>query len=253
MAVGKGFIGPQSLNLYFCSTSLSVLLLNKCLIRTLPKVPNLWQGQSKQMLGENTILATDSVHVIPGANAVLELIAKAQFASPAAYRLRLQAERRLKLADAEDRYRLRTELELVTTQVIVQPKLTLDVQIVDRGTFVQRRIVWDPLLHCIEPLRCDVCGLPGMRLHLCNGGHLAHSDCLLEQQCVDCKRVYCRLCQEQMSTCVVCGRPTCLSSLNTCSECGRGTCREHRWLCHADDGMPIKVSEPSSDLDRKGP
>ena len=93
MAVGKGFIGPQSLNLYFCSTSLSVLLLNKCLIRTLPKVPNLWQGQSKQMLGENTILATDSVHVIPGANAVLELIAKAQFASPAAYRLRLQAER----------------------------------------------------------------------------------------------------------------------------------------------------------------
>ena len=205
------------------------------------------------MLGENTILATDSVHVIPGANAVLELIAKAQFASPAAYRLRLQAERRLKLADAEDRYRLRTELELVTTQVIVQPKLTLDVQIVDRGTFVQRRIVWDPLLHCIEPLRCDVCGLPGMRLHLCNGGHLAHSDCLLEQQCVNCKRVYCRLCQEQMSTCVVCGRPVCLISLNICSECGRGTCREHRWLCHADDGMPIKVSEPSSDLDRKGP
>ena len=47
----------------------------------------------RQMPDENTRLTIDNVHVIPGAKAVLELIAKAQFASPAEHRLRLQVER----------------------------------------------------------------------------------------------------------------------------------------------------------------
>lgn len=155
----------------------------------------------------------------------------------------VQAERQLKLADAEARYRLRVDLELITAQVIVQPKVMLVVQIENRTAAVQRLVVWDPLLHSIEPLMCDVCGKPGLSLHLCTGAHLAHTGCLLEHQCVDCKRVYCRLCQRHVEACVVCERAVCVHSLNKCGECGRGTCREHVGMCHAADGEPVKLAQ----------
>ena len=144
------------------------------------------------------------------------------------------AERELKLADAEARYRLRTDVELITVEVVVQPKIMLNVLVQDRRTTVQRRLVWDPLLHRIEPLPCDVCGLPGQTLWLCSGGHLVHDGCRLDRQCIDCKRVYCRLCEGHMKQCVVCGQPVCSGSLNKCPKCGRGTCRQHVGLCHAE-------------------
>lgn len=158
-----------------------------------------------------------------------------------------QAERELKLADAEARYRLRIDLELVTAQVVAEPKLELLVQIANRNTAIQRRVVWDPLLRAIEPLRCDVCGQPGLSLQLCSGGHLVHAECLLERQCTDCKRVYCRLCQEEMQACAVCGRPVCRTSLNRCGICGRGTCHEHTGLCHAADGAPAAIAPPAAE------
>jgi hypothetical protein len=61
-----------------------------------------------------------------------------------------------------------------------------------------------------------------------------------DQQCVDCKRVFCRLCADQVQSCVVCERPVCRPSLNHCAECGRDTCHEHVGLCHADEGSPLK-------------
>lgn len=155
-----------------------------------------------------------------------------------------QAEREAKLADVEAKYRLRVELELINLQVIVQPKILLPVRIGNRAVKIERTSVWDPLLRRIEPLTCDVCGRPATRLTLCNGGHLAHEDCLLPEQCVDCKRVYCRLCADQMGHCVVCERPVCAHSLNRCSVCGRDTCREHVGLCHAADGQPAQLPPP---------
>jgi hypothetical protein len=155
----------------------------------------------------------------------------------------VEVERALKLADAEARYRLRIDAELVTVQVIVQPKVALLVQVENRHTMVARQVVWDPLFRRMEPLGCDVCGRPGTTLYLCNGGHLAHAECLLEQQCVDCKRVYCRLCGEQMGACAVCGRPVCAHSLNRCPQCQRGTCSEHRGLCHAQAGAPARIAD----------
>jgi len=155
-----------------------------------------------------------------------------------------QAEREAKLADVEAKYRLRVELELINLQVIAQPKILLPVRIGNRTAKVERVAVWDPLLHRIEPMACDVCGRPATRLMLCSGGHLVHEDCLLPEQCVDCKRVYCRLCADQMSRCVVCDRPVCVHSLNRCSTCGRATCREHVGLCHAADGQPAQLSPP---------
>jgi hypothetical protein len=151
-----------------------------------------------------------------------------------------QSEREAKLADVEAKYRLRVELELINLQVIVQPKLLLPVQVGNRTATIERTVVWDPLLHRIEPLACDVCGRPATRLTLCSGGHLAHEDCLLEEQCIDCKRVYCRLCADQMGHCAVCGRPVCVHSLNDCDVCGRATCREHVGLCHVADGQPAR-------------
>ena len=155
-----------------------------------------------------------------------------------------QAEREAKLDDIKAKYRLRVELELVNLQVIVQPKLLLPVRVGNRTTGVERTVVWDPLLHRIEPLACDVCGRPATRLTLCAGGHLVHDDCLLPEQCVDCKRVYCRLCADQMSHCVVCDRPVCVHSLNRCNTCERATCREHVGLCHAADGQPARLPPP---------
>ncbi len=155
-----------------------------------------------------------------------------------------QAEREAKLADVEAKYRLRVELELINLQVITQPKIFLPVRIGNRTATIERAVVWDPLLHRIESLACDVCGRPATRLMLCSGGHLAHEDCLLPEQCVDCKRVYCRLCADQMGRCVVCDRPVCVHSLNRCSTCGRATCREHVGLCHAADGQPAQLPPP---------
>jgi len=155
-----------------------------------------------------------------------------------------QAEREAKLADVEAKYRLRVELELINLQVITQPKRLLPVRIENRTARVERTVVWDPLLHRIEPLVCDVCGRAATRLTLCTGGHLAHAECLLAEQCVDCKRVYCCLCADQMSRCVVCDRPVCVHSLNRCRICGRATCREHVGLCHATDGQPARLPPP---------
>jgi hypothetical protein len=153
-----------------------------------------------------------------------------------------QAEREAKLADVEAKYHLHVELELVNLQVIAQPKILLSVRIGNRAADVERVAVWDPLLHRIEPLACDVCGRPAARLTLCSGGHLAHDDCLLAEQCVDCKRIYCRLCADRMSECSVCRRPVCVPSLNQCHTCGRATCREHVGLCHAADGQPAVLA-----------
>ncbi len=167
-----------------------------------------------------------------------------------------QAEQEAKLADVEAKYRLRVELELINLQVIVQPKILLPVRIGNRTARVERTVVWDPLLHRIEPLACDVCGRPATRLTLCTAGHLAHEDCLLPQQCVDCKRVYCQLCADQIVTCVVCERPVCVHSLNRCQTCGRGTCHEHVGLCHAADGQPARLpapEPPSPPVEEKAP
>ena len=163
-----------------------------------------------------------------------------------------QAEREAKLADVEAKYRPRVELELINLQFIHQPKVLLPVHVGTRSTTVERTVVWDPLLRRIEPLACDVCGQSATRLMLCSGGHLAHKHCLLPEQCVDCKRVYCRLCTDQMSRCAVCERPVCVPSLNRCAECGQATCREHVGLCHASAGLPARpsltpASEPAED------
>jgi hypothetical protein len=149
----------------------------------------------------------------------------------------IRVERQSKLADVEQKYRLRVELELVNLAVIVQPKLDLTVEIKKRTKTVQRRVVWDPLRHIVEPLVCDVCGQPGDGLHLCEEGHLAHAGCLAPQ-CVECKRTYCQRCADQVQICVVCDRPVCTHSLVKCSQCQRVTCHAHANECHAADGAP---------------
>lgn len=158
----------------------------------------------------------------------------------------VETEREAKLADVEAKYHLWLEMTLVNLMIITQPKVLLPVQIGDRHTRLDRTVVWDPLLHRQELLVCDVCGRPGKRFFLCAGGHLAHEECLQAKQCVDCKRLYCHLCSDQISHCAVCNRPVCQRSLNRCGDCGRGTCREHVGLCHAANGEPVRLVEPET-------
>lgn len=155
----------------------------------------------------------------------------------------LRAERSAKLAEVQARHQLRVEMELINVLVVAQPKVLLPVEISNRRVAITRTAVWDPLLHRVEPLVCDACGEPGEGLHLCTGGHLAHRSCLAPQ-CVDCNRVYCRLCADQVLACAVCSRPVCRSSSRTCPTCGRVTCAEHQGLCHAADGQPVVLPKP---------
>jgi len=155
----------------------------------------------------------------------------------------LRADHGSKLADAEAKYHLRIEPELINFAVIAQPKLTLPVRIENRQNGVTRNVVWDPLRRVIEPLACDVCFRASTRLFLCANNHLACDRCLAPQ-CVDCKRVYCQSCSHELTACAVCGRPVCQRSLTHCRECGKGTCREHTNQCHAPmPASPLPVTE----------
>jgi len=149
----------------------------------------------------------------------------------------IASERQSKLEDVEQKYHLRIQLELLNLAVITQPKVDLDVEIRKRNGAVNRRVTWDPLLHVVEGLVCDVCGIPGNLIMLCENGHLAHAKCL-SPQCVECKRSFCQKCADEVQACVVCERPVCIHSLKRCTTCGRATCQEHVEMCHADHGSP---------------
>lgn len=155
----------------------------------------------------------------------------------------VQMERQNKLLDIQAKYELRLSLELINLALITQPKVILPVHLENRHTTVTRIVTWDPLLRRLEPLVCDACGEPGYELYLCANGHLAHQECLAPQ-CVDCKRVYCRQCRAEIKNCVVCDRPVCVRSLSHCPTCGRETCQEHRHLCHAAEGQPLRLVTP---------
>lgn len=152
----------------------------------------------------------------------------------------IQAERGSKLLDVEQKYRLRVQLELVNLAIIAIPKLDLMVEIRKRTSTIKRTVTWNPLLHTIEALPCDVCNRGGTMLQLCENGHLAHAECLAPQ-CVECKRTYCQTCAKEVTECVVCARPICVHSLTRCKECGRVTCAEHASECHALNGEPRKI------------
>ena len=149
----------------------------------------------------------------------------------------VKGERTHKLADIAERYRVRLDLILLNLMVIQQPKLVLPVNIENRTTRVSVPAVWDPLLHRLEPLVCEVCGRPAERVALCHNGHLAHQNCLA-RACIDCKRVFCRQCEDEVGECDVCHDPLCRHSRIACDECGRGTCQEHIGMCHGNKGEP---------------
>ena len=109
----------------------------------------------------------------------------------------ISTEHEAKLADAEQKYHLHIQLELLNLALVTQPKLDLTIEIRKRTTSVRRTATWDPLLHVVEPLACDVCGRAGDALWLCENGHLAHAECLAPQ-CIDCKRTYCQKCDHEI-------------------------------------------------------
>ncbi len=157
----------------------------------------------------------------------------------------VKTERARKLSDLAERYQVQIHLTLLNLMVIQQAKLVLPVQISNRTTQVEAYAVWDPLLYRLEPLLCQVCGLPGeQRMHLCHNGHIAHEACLAPA-CVDCKRAFCQKCAAEVGECAVCHQPLCRHSQLKCKDCGRVTCQAHRTLCHANEGQPVDLSKPA--------
>ncbi len=153
----------------------------------------------------------------------------------------VKTERGHKLADIAERYQVRLDLTLLNLKVIQQPKLLMPVNIENRAAKISAYAVWDPLRHRLEPLVCTVCGRPIQRAYLCHNGHLAHEDCLAPG-CIDCKRVFCRQCADEVGECEVCHEPLCSYSRISCHECGRGTCQAHQGMCHANDGQPVDLT-----------
>jgi len=153
----------------------------------------------------------------------------------------VQTERAHKLIDVAERYRVKVDLTLLNLMIIQQPKLVMPVLIENRTTKASAYAVWDPLLHRLEMLACEVCGQPSGRTYLCHNGHLAHEGCLAPA-CIDCKRVFCRQCADQVGACDVCHEPLCHHSRILCPECGRGTCQAHQGLCHANAGQPVDLT-----------
>ncbi|MCP5100733.1 MAG: hypothetical protein GY943_34725, partial [Chloroflexi bacterium] len=125
--------------------------------------------------------------------------------------------------------------------IIQQPKLVMPILIENRTTKANDYAVWDPLLHRLERPICSVCGLPAERAYFCHNGHLAHEACLAPA-CIDCKRVYCQQCSDEVGSCDVCHDPLCHRSRILCPDCGRFTCQAHQNLCHANDGKPVDLS-----------
>ncbi|MCP5099818.1 MAG: hypothetical protein GY943_30045, partial [Chloroflexi bacterium] len=153
----------------------------------------------------------------------------------------IQTERTLKLTDVDERYRVKLELTLLNLLIIQQPKLVMPILIENRTTKANDYAVWDPLLHRLERPICGVCGLPAERAYFCHNGHLAHEACLAPA-CIDCKRVYCQQCTDEVGSCDVCHDPLCHRSRILCPDCGRFTCQTHQNLCHANDGKPVDLS-----------
>jgi len=164
----------------------------------------------------------------------------------------IASECQSKLEDVEQKYHLRIQLELLNLAIIAQPKVDLNVEIRKRTASVIRRVTWDPLLHVVEGLVCDVCGIPGMSILLCENGHLAHAACLAPQ-CVECKRSFCQKCADEVLTCAVCERPVCIHSLKRCAICGRATCHEHVGMCHAENGAPLRLVPGTAKPAGQGP
>lgn len=153
----------------------------------------------------------------------------------------VKTERTHKLTDVAERYRVKLDLTLLNLMIIQQPKLVMPVRIENRATKISSYAVWDPVLHRLEPPVCEVCGLPVKRTYLCHNGHLAHEACLAPA-CIDCKRVFCRHCTDEVGSCDVCHEPLCNHSRILCNECGRYTCQAHQNLCHANDGQPVDLT-----------
>lgn len=164
----------------------------------------------------------------------------------------VQTERAHKLADLDERYQVRINLTLLNLLVIQQAKLSQPTQIANRATQISAYAIWDPLLRQLEPLACHVCGQLGQRMFLCHNGHLAHESCLAPA-CIDCKRVFCRECANEVGVCDVCQQPLCRHSRVACPECGRYTCQAHRGLCHADNGRPRNPSIPTAPVEPPPP
>jgi hypothetical protein len=153
----------------------------------------------------------------------------------------VKTERGHKSADIADRYQVQLNLTLLNLEVIRQSKLLVPVNIENRVAEASAYAVWDPLRHRLEPLVCAVCGLPSQRAYLCHNGHLADEDCLAPA-CIDCKRVFCRQCANEVGECEVCHEPLCSHSRISCDACRRGTCQAHQGMCHANDGKPVDLT-----------
>jgi hypothetical protein len=137
-----------------------------------------------------------------------------------------QADRGRKLADVQEKYRLRVNVELLNAALVVQPKVALRVQVENRYRKMDHTFIWDPVLHELEMPLCAVCQKPFRRLHLCTNGHLmcdAHT-----HNCDLCKREYCTLCEESLTQCATCGRTICPSSQIRCKSCGNLYCADHQ-------------------------
>ena len=84
----------------------------------------------------------------------------------AARRDALDREEKLRVAELRQKSSLHVELRLLNLQVLQQPKLLLQAQLVSEKAAVDLELVWDPLLDALEAPPCPTCGRPGFAFSL---------------------------------------------------------------------------------------
>lgn len=74
----------------------------------------------------------------------------------------LETEKAAKLLDVEQKYAMRLQLELLTFQIVEQPKMVLPMVIEKGKKTMPATVIWDPLLHRLEPLLYDTAALDAL-------------------------------------------------------------------------------------------
>ncbi|MTV50824.1 hypothetical protein GJ688_17980 [Heliobacillus mobilis] len=71
-----------------------------------------------------------------------------------------RADRQRRLVDAQDRYRVRTDLRLDHVLTLSVPRIHVRLNVQSGKQVIQPVLLYNPLSGQVEPIRCDTCGRP---------------------------------------------------------------------------------------------
>lgn len=175
--------------------------------------------------------------------------ARAQSDASEFRRKQAEEEQKTRLAQLEEVFKVRAELELLSVQELLVPVIEYSLA-VDPAGELQQRFAFDPLGNTLTTAACTRCGMGHDKLHwdYCDQGHhLECEDCRSILTCCeqDCSHT---ACPDHVRDCVVCEQFICHMHTAYCPSCGHGHCSK----CHGpverhDDDVCLNCRENCKD------